>query len=278
MSEMQRPEPWHDAELPFLDVLERDLRRRAQRAEIRHQQRQHLSPTVEQLSRSRSAPDPALGESRRGAHLDRAAAPSRARLRSTMPHAPIRIARRSLMLLALLSLIGASAYGASRVFSSGTPNPLAPKQGAYAAVASGRSGSDTWKLGLYTRGNELCRALVVGEVEASQCAGPPSPSGIEVTSAESPTRRYAFGVTGAGVMRVHLRLGARSRTVATDLPSQSQSGQAGLPSGVRFYLIALPRPAGGADPQALVQGIGARGSLLGQPAPSCLETGEPGRC
>jgi hypothetical protein len=273
MSEML-PEPWHDPELPFLDVLEQDLRRKAERAEIRHQQRQHFSSTWQRPSHSTAAG---------GAHLsDRAGtsqgSPSKPRLRGDLPRTSIRIARRSLILLALLSLIGASAYGASKVFSGSTPNPLAPRQGAYAAVASGRSGADTWKLGLYTRGNELCRVLAVGEVEASQCAEPPSATGIEATSAESPARRYAFGVTGAGVLQVHVRLGNQSATVATHLPGQRQRRTAGLPAGMRFYVVALPRPADDGSPEALVQGIGAHGKALARPVPSCLETGEPGHC
>lgn len=179
MSEML-PEPWHDLELPFLDVLEQDLRRKAERAELHHQQRQHLSPTPRRPSHSTAAGS-AHSSERAGQGL-----PSKPRLRGELPRTSMRIARRSFTLLALLSLIGASAFGASKVFSGSAPNPLAPSQGAYAAVASGRSGADTWKLGLYTRGNELCRVLAVGEVEASQCAGPPSATGIEATSAESP--------------------------------------------------------------------------------------------
>lgn len=273
MSEMLS-EPWHDPELPFLDVLERDLRRTAERAEIRHQQRQHLLPTWQRPSHAMAG-----GSAH---HADRAAtsrcSPSTPRLHGELPRTSLRIARRSLTLLALLSLIGASAYGASKVLSGSAPNPLAPRQGVYAAVAAGRSGADTWKLGLYTRGNELCRVLAVGEVEASQCAGPPSATGVEATSAESPSRRYAFGVTGARVLQVHVRVGSQSTTVATHLPSRRLERTAGLPAGVRFYLVALPRPAGNGSPEALVQGIGAHGKALARAVPSCLETGEPGRC
>jgi hypothetical protein len=273
MNEML-PEPWHDPELPFLDVLEQDLRRKAERAELRHQQRQHSSPTWQCSPHSTAA---------RSAHPSEGAGTrrsswSRSQLRGELPRASMRIARRSLTLLALLSLIGASAYGASKVFSGSAPNPLAPRQSAYAAVASGHSGADTWKLGLYTRGNELCRVLEVGEIEASQCAEAPSATGIEVTSAESPTRRYAFGVTGAGVLQVHVRLGGQSATAATHVPGQRQRRTAGLPAGTRFYLVALPRQAGNGSPEALVQGIGAHGKPLARAVPSCLETGEPGRC
>ena len=274
--------PWHDPELHFLDVLEQEVRRKAERSAIRHEERQHLAfsgahgsgalpshrrDTLEAVAAHRSlTPSPPMPVPSRTAHRRQA-------LRG-----PVRIARRSLTLMALLCLVGASAYGASEVFSKSTPNPLGGKLGAFAPVASGRSGPDRWKLRLYMRGGELCRVLNVAEAESSDCGPVPSAHAVEATSQQSPSRRYVFGITGAKVLRVRVRVGHARRTLPTHAPAARLAGSDGLPAHIRYYLAALPRPEGGADPQALVEGLSGAGAPLGKPVASCLETGEPGRC
>jgi hypothetical protein len=270
-------EPWHDPELPFLDVLEHAVRRKAERATIHHEQRGHLSFSSER--RPDLSESPEVPRRRRSSALTPSAAIptafTTARRHDAMRRS-VRVARRSLTLMALLCLIGASAYGASEVFSSSAPNPLGGKRGAFVLVASGRSGSDRWKMRLYMRGSELCRVLSVAETEASDCASAPSVKQVEVTSAESPSRRYLFGVTGNEVGRVRIRLGHETRVLSTQAPDHGRS--AGLPSQVRYFLAAVGRPAGDGDPQAMVEGLNTAGQPLGKPVASCLETGEPGRC
>lgn len=278
MSDTQEPKRWHDSELPFLDVLEQDIRRTAERAAIRHEQRHHLS-----FVGQRPAASPAPGGQRalaRG-HLSEqtSAAPAAPPRRGgELPRTSMRIARRSLTLVALLCLIGASAYGASEVFSNGATDPLAATRGAFALVASGHPGSDSWTLRLYMRGGELCRVLSVAETEASQCAGTPAPDSLEATSLQSPSRRYVFGVAGSAVARVHIRVAGRRQTIATSSPSAHQERVADLPTHVRYYLFSLPRASAPTSPAALVEGVGRDGHALGKPVPSCPETGEPGRC
>lgn len=259
---MQENEPWHDPDLPFLDVLGQEIRRKAERAALVHQQRHHLSSEARR-------PASAMGTER--------ITTLTARRRDAL-HGPIRIARRSLTLMLLLCLIGASAYGASEVLSKSTESPLGGKRGAFALVATGTAASEGWRLRLYTRSNELCRVLSIAEAVASDCAATPSPAAVEATSAQGPSSRYLFGVAGARVMRVRVRLAHTTVTVATHAPSPSLIHADGLPWHVRYYVIAISRPMGGADPVAKIAGLSTSGRQLGAPVLSCLETGESGHC
>lgn len=276
--EVDQSPTWHDPELPFLDVLEQQVRRRAESAAIRHEQRRALHrPGHHTLTavRERSGAREQRSSSRLRSATSRLTGGARTQRTPGLHRTSARIARRSLTLVVLLSLIGASAYGASRVFS-GASNPLAPRQGAYVVVASGRSEGDSWKLRLYERGGELCRELSLSESEASECASPPAAGRLEATSAQSASRRYVFGVTGSRVRRVRVRVGGQSKTVSTYTPSLGQTRSARLPTRVRFFLAALPRTPDGSAPAARVRGFDVRGRALGSPVPSCVETGEAG--
>lgn len=276
--EVDEPAIWHDPELPFLDVLEQQVRRSAERAAIRHQQRHHLPCAGQPSARSplhESAG--ALAEHKTPPRIHAATSRlsgSRTRRSTGLQRASARIARRSLTLVVLLSLIGASAYGASRVFS-GDGNPLTPHRGAYVMVASGRAGADSWKLRLYVRGDELCRELSLSESEASECASAPAARKLEATSAQSASRRYVFGVTGGLVRRVWVHVGAQSKTVSTYAPGPGQTS-AGLPPHVRFFVATFPRAPRAGTPGARVQGLALGGRALGAPVPSCVETDEVG--
>ncbi len=281
-TDVSDPDWWHDPELPFLETLEEEVRRRAQRAHMSHERRQRLNFAGTQVrSGSIARPHATLSGRESLPHLARAAVdsadPSSTRQRGSL-RMPMRMVRRSLTLMALMCLIGASAYGASMVFSSRAPNPLAAGRGAFALVASGGSGAGTWRLRLYMRGDELCRVLTVAETETSDCAAMPSAREIAVTSAQSPSSRYVFGVAGSKVMRVRVRLGHTAQTLTTRTPASGSSRLAGLPLGLRFYLGSFARSSRESGQVARVVGLSASGHPLGQPTPSCLETGEPGQC
>lgn len=270
------PEPWHDPELPFLEVLEQEVRRRAERATVHHQQRQRLSFVAVDPPRA-SIPQPCATGMRERTN---APAPSRHRrvaVRRGALHGPARMARRSLTLMALLCLVGATAYGAREVFS-GAPNPLDTRTGALTVVAAGTSDSDEWRLRLYMRGDELCRVLSVAETQASDCAPAPAAKSIQATTTQSPFHRYVFGVTGPAIKRVRVRIAASTWTVPTQAPSRQAQRTAGLPPQMRFYVETAARPGTGANPIATVEALSVAGTPLSKPVPSCLETGEPGHC
>jgi hypothetical protein len=271
LSDIGTPEPWHDPELPFLEVLGREIRYKAERAAGLHEQRLHPTLATQRRRLVNTDADAALRPTRARVERDGASRDGASRL-------ALRMGRRSLMLMALLCLLGATAYGAGLVLSSTPQNPLAPGRSAFTLVASGGSGSAGWKLQLYTRGSEVCRVLSVAETEASACAERPSAGQLEATSAEGPSDRYVFGVVGEDILRVRVRIGHQTRMLATLEPSAAQRRRADLPAHVRYYVAMLRRFPTSSDPSALVEGLDFDGRPLGSPVPSCVETGEPGRC
>jgi hypothetical protein len=260
----------YDPELPFLHALEREVRRHARHVAATRR-RAHSAPSHAELSR-RSSYD---SEHEYRAHTR---AP-----RTWFGGA--RVARRSLALLALLSLIGASAFGAGRIFSAGAPNPATVHQSAFLAVAGGTRGGERWSLRVYTRGEELCRVLVVGQDESSRCSAAPGVLALTSTSALSPTRRYLFGVTGSRVATVNVRAvradgGVNVRVPTRLLPPLPPVDPAGKrkPDGERWYVAVLARPVGEPDPPLRVQGLDRDGHPVGVAVLDCPETTELSRC
>jgi hypothetical protein len=256
----------YDPELHCLRALEREIRRSAERAlrvspvhvpdaERRSPRRSYGAATEERRRRpfgeerhswrgsASTGPFPFAGRSQRGS----------------------RVARRSLTLVALLCLIGATAYGAQQVLSGSSTSPVAIDQGPFALVAQGRAGSDDWSLRLYRRGGELCRVLAVaGDAESSRCIAPPAAGALDPSSLVSPLRRYVFGVAGRAIAWVTVSVGGRTSTISTYAPDATRARRAGLPAGARYFVAVLPRPAGGSDGPALVRGLDSRLRPLGR--------------
>jgi hypothetical protein len=248
----------YDPELPFLEALEHEVHRHALRAGGRREESapQRSSPAASRSQRP-------TGDRRR-------------------EHSPLRgtsrIARRSFTLVALICLIGASAFGAGRIFSSGAPNPNVVRQGPLVTVAGGHAGADTWSLRLYRRETDLCRVLLVAETESSRCAPAPGTRSLAVTSVVSPLRRYVFGVSGGDVAQVSVRVGSSTQTVATHALDTTSVGAADPPGGMRWFVAVLDRPPGVPTPPAVVRAIDVEHRTLGSGRVSCVETGEAESC
>jgi hypothetical protein len=261
----------YDPELPFLYALEREVRRHARHVAATRR-RAHSARSHSELSHRSSY------DSEHAEHENRARAP-RVWLGGG------RIARRSLTLLALLSLIGASAFGAEQIFSGGAPNPAAVQQSAFLALAGGTLGGERWSLRVYTRGEELCRVLVVGQDESSRCSAAPGSRSLTSTSALSPTRRYLFGVTGSRVATVSVRVvradgGVSVRVHTRPLPPLQPVDPAGerVPHGERWYVAVLARPVGEPDPPLRLRGLDRDGHPVSVAVLDCPETTALGRC
>jgi len=269
------PQGGYDPELPFLYALEREIARRAHRAyETREHQR--LRALREQARTRRGGAGAPLGASAGTGARRRGGKADGARRRSLAP-AGVRMARRSLTLVALLCLIGASAYGAGRIFSGGAPSPAAVTQSAFVRVAGGDSGPDRWSLRVYLRGDELCRVLVVADAESSRCSAPPDSHSLGVTSVVSPTRRYVYGIAGVAVARVSVHAGSAHASAPTR-PLGAAAAAVGLSRRERWFVVILPRPVGEPDPSATVQAVDAAGNPLGAPVSDCAEGTETQRC
>lgn len=269
---------WYDRELPFLNALERDVRRHARNAAATrrrahaargHPAHRYAAASWQIASRSeRQIVSHSEPEGRARAQASR------------LGPAGARVARRSLTLLALFSLIGASAFGAGRIFSGGAPDPAAVRQSEFVTVAAGYAGRDHWSLRVYTRGAELCRVLSVGETESSRCSAATGGHSLGATSALSSTRRYLFGISGASIAAVSIRAsgGSSARRVPTHpLPALGAS-RARLGAGERWYLAVLARPVGEPDPALRIQGLDRGGRPVGASIVDCVETDENQRC
>jgi hypothetical protein len=262
------PEGTYDPELPFLEALEREVRRNALRAARRHEARARHSAGMSMGSNGELAPSSTITRTRDVSHG------SGRPLRDAS-----RIARRSLTLVVLLCLIGASAYGAREVFSGGGPNLTVVHQGPPTLLATGHTDGDSWSLRSYNREGDLCRVLVVsGSSESSRCAPAPHPQSVSSTSMVSPSRRYVFGVAGDDVAQVSVRVGRSILVVPIHAPNSTRARATGLGSGARWFLAILNRPTGNANPPALVRGLDARGRALGSASVSCVESSEPQQC
>jgi hypothetical protein len=257
------PESVYDPELPFLEALEREVRRNALRAARRHEAHARRGAGTAAIPGRQPAPLPAKRSRERDDATFRGVS---------------RIARRSLMLVVLLFLIGASAYGAREILSGGSSNLAVVRQGPFALLGSGHAGGDRWSLSLYRREGELCRVLLVGENESSRCSPAPGGTSVALTSVVSPLRRYVFGVTGGDVAQVSLRVGGHTQLVPTRAPAAARARSAGLPAGARWFIAILNRPAGNANPPAVVRGLDAESHSLGPARFSCVETAEPQQC
>jgi hypothetical protein len=284
----------YDPELGFLFILEREVTRKAIAA--REARAHGAGPAALPASAAgegserlrRSAPAPSTRLARQTNELGRrAGAAIRPPTRRSRPNGsrrgslrPLgrRVARRSLTLVALLCLIGASAFGAGRLLTADGPNPADPRQSAFVQVAEGRSGPDSFSLRLYLRGGELCRALLVADTESSRCSPRPASDRLGVTSVVSPTRRYVYGVTGARIARVEVRAGEQTSTVYTRPTAAAGETARVLPPGSRWFLAVLRRPTGEPDPRALVQGLGTDGRALTPAVSDCAEAPESLGC
>jgi hypothetical protein len=155
---------------------------------------------------------------------------------------PARVARRALLLVALVSLVGASALAGRSVFAGSRK----PSSG-LALLAAGGHGPDSWQLQAYLHEGSVCYALFVAGSASSAC-GAPAAAGVRAQSALSPDRRFVAGLAGADVTKVQVRVAGRTMLVSTEpVVSAPGAARAKLPSGVRWFVTSL---AGGAARQA----------------------------
>ncbi|HEU0249429.1 MAG TPA: hypothetical protein VFR48_01770 [Solirubrobacteraceae bacterium] len=259
----------YDSELPFLHALERDVRRHARHAAAARQ-RAH-SMRAERTTADQSS-----------SHFKGDPKDDRHTRRRRVSPAGGRVARRSLALLALLSLVGASAFGAGRLLAgSGAPDPASVRQSAFATLATGAVGDERWSLRAYSRGSEQCRVLEVGDTESSRCSAALGRHSLSADSALSPSGRFLFGLAGATIRSISVRAdGGSARTIRarTRALSRNAARATGMGGDERWYVAILARPIGEPDPPLRIQGLDRRGRPTGATLLNCPETGEPSRC
>lgn len=243
----------YDPDLPFLAELEQRVRAAAEESERAHR------------------------ASRRAASAA-ASASAKPRMRP-MGRTAARITRRTAILVALLCLVGATAFGARSVLFSSAPSPLTAGTGSFVSVASGRYGSDVWSMRLYTHAGELCRVLtVLPQEEASGCAPAPSSGVLNVSDVTSILRRYVFGVAGASVRSVSVHAGENVLMLPTHALDAGQARTLGVPPSTRYFMGVLRRPLDEPDPPAFVTGLSAARRRLGAVHVECIQEVDPPPC
>jgi hypothetical protein len=195
---------------------------------------------------------------------------------------PARITRRALVLVALLSLVGASALAARSVFEGA---PRAPAAAGPVLLSAGGSGSDRWQLETYPHDRSTCYALFVAGTVASACGAPGSRE-VRVTSAIDPTTRFVAGLAGDGVAEVSMRVGHQALVVPTRPPPATATGASSGASSrsvtpfvpPRWFLVMLPAVAAAREAPASLIPRGARGEQLGPFVLDCSLGGASAAC
>jgi hypothetical protein len=150
---------------------------------------------------------------------------------------PARVTRRALVLVALLSLVGASAL-AGRSVLEGSHEPASGP----VLLSSGESGSERWQFEAYPHAGSVCYALFVAETVSSACGTAPDKSGLRAASAVGSNVRFVAGLAGAGVAQVSLRVGRHTLTVSTHPPPARAAAARSVKPFLapRWFLAMLP--------------------------------------
>jgi hypothetical protein len=184
---------------------------------------------------------------------------------------PVLVTRRALLLVALVSLVGASALAARAVIGGGA----APKPSAKPTeLASAGVGAEAWQLQAYEYGGATCYALFVEETATSAC-GAPGRRGVRVVSALSARARVVAGLAGTAVRRVRVRVGTRIVFTSTQAETK-RAERVGLPKGLRWFVVTFPDSLRTAP--ARVTPLGANGHALGPVALDCSLGGANAAC
>jgi hypothetical protein len=147
----------------------------------------------------------------------------------------LRVTRRVAVVLSLLCLVGGVALAARFAGSGDAPSHTSP-------ALLGRAGGGAWHVSAYRDEHRLCLLLnLAGGGLTSDCAGPPGPAAVWTTSLRAEGRRFVAGLAGPRVAAVSVRSGGnRARVVTRAATDPGVAGEAGVPAGTRWFVVALP--------------------------------------
>jgi hypothetical protein len=177
-----------------------------------------------------------------------------------------RVARRALLLVALVLLVGATALAATGAFDGGGSDKAV--RGPALDAAHGSAGGG-YRLVLHPQGHALCRVLVVTGGVASGCGRPPRGDEVRALSALGTDKRFVFGVAGPQTRSVTVQVGHRRLQVPTHLVDAAAARAAGIDPHVRTFVAGFtPRAGSASQPPAIVAGR-ADCSLTTAPVAAC---------
>jgi hypothetical protein len=185
----------------------------------------------------------------------------------------VRVTRRALMLVALVSLLGSSALAASLVLGKAKQTNMHPT-----VLSAGHAGGQRWQLEAYVFHAANCYALFAGQTESSRCIRAPGGSSVSAVSALLSGKRLIAGLAGAGTEQVHVQVAGDTTVVAAHPLSESSTRSAGVRSGLRWFVAVLPSNVTVDDASpALVVGQSAGGER-GEPTLDCSLGGSSAAC
>jgi len=189
-------------------------------------------------------------------------APRQRRRRVRVPRATRRrIARRTVVVFALLCLVGSAALAARSVVG-GSDRPHDTKPAAL-GTASGA------QLSVYRHEGQLCVAVLIAGASTSECGVAPDAVAVRMTSATTATRRYLVGIAGVRVQRVRVRVGRHRIDRPTHAPVDPVAAHAaGAPEGLRWFVASVPLHAAKGMP-ATATPLDAHGHEIGRTRLDC---------
>jgi hypothetical protein len=239
----------HDPRLPVLAELEREVTRAAELA----------------LGGAKTA-GPDAAERMHGGRPRGPSPQQGGRPRGPARRQSGRVARRALLLVALVLLVGATALAATGAFDGGGTDKAV--KGAALEAAHGSSGGG-YRLVLHPHGRSLCRVLVVSGAVASKCQRSPRPGEVQALSAMGTNRRFVFGVAGAHERSVVVRVGDRHLRVRTHTVDPDAARADRIDPRLRVFVATFaPRAGNASQPPAIVAGK-ADCSLTTAPVAAC---------
>jgi len=172
-----------------------------------------------------------------------------------------RVARRSALILVLLCLIGGVAV-AARLGVGGGEGTIHTSP-----TTVGQSKSSGWRLSAYRDQGRLCLLFRAGGELTSACGAEPAASGLRATSLLQGAHRFVVGLSGPRVSAVKVDAGESQRVGWTRrVTDAGPAGEAGVPAGVRWFVVPL---AGSAPAPARVAGLDRQGHPVGSAYVDC---------
>lgn len=152
-----------------------------------------------------------------------------------------RVTRRSVVILAMLSLVAGVALARLETGSSARHTDPRPLGSAAGATISG-----------YRDEGRLCFLLSVAGRTVADCGGVPGAHDLRVLSARARARRYVFGLTGSKVHTILVRVDGQQQHVPAHPPRHPDAArEAEVPAGLRWFVATVPSTSAPAHLRAL---------------------------
>jgi hypothetical protein len=144
-----------------------------------------------------------------------------------------RVARRSVVMVVLLCLVGGVALAAR--FGAGGDQPAHTSP-----TVLGKSASAGWQLSAYRDRGRLCVLFMAGDEPTSSCGPELGRDELWASSAAANSGRFVFGLTGPRVGAVAVRVGATRAGASTSAVADPEAAEAaGVNASTRWFVVPV---------------------------------------